>query len=686
MNATNPFAEPNYGTPYNTVPFDRIRLEDYESAMTEGMKQEEDAIRNIIAETGEPTFENVILPETDQLLSRATTVFFNLTSAHTNDEMDALAQKMTPLLTAHSNRITLNEELFEKIKYVYEHRDRLDSEQKRLTEKVYNGFERNGANLKGKDKEEFARITTELSSLTLDFSQKLLKELNAFKLHVTTQEQLEGLPQRQLEAAQLAAKEEGLEGWLFTLHAPSYIPFITYADNRELRKQMYMARNTLCHKDNEFDNRKNVARIVELRTKKAQLLGYETYAQYALSQRMAQDTQHVYDLLDTLSDACLPTAQKQVKEVEELARKTEGENFILQPWDFAYYSHKLKVERFDVDEEKLRPYFPLAQVQEGIFSLAHRLYGISFKENSHIPVFHPDVKAYEVTDSDGTFLAILYTDFFPRASKQGGAWMTSYQEQYIEKDGTDVRPHVSLTANFTPPTADKPSLLSLDEVETFLHEFGHCLHGIFSKVRYRSLSGTNVRWDFVELPSQIMENFATEPQFLHTFARHFETGEPIPENLIDRIVQSRKFQAAYNCIRQVSFGLLDMGFYTQQEAITEPIEDFEQKMMQSTQLLPHPSGCCMAVQFSHIMSGGYAAGYYSYKWAEVLDADAFAVFRQAGIFDKDTAEKFRECILSKGDTEPPMELYRRFRGKEPQVDALLERTGVTQEKQTIKNY
>lgn len=680
MNDTNPFAEPNYGTPYNTVPFDRIRLEDYESAMTEGMKQEEDAIRNIIAETGEPTFENVILPETDQLLSRATTVFFNLTSAHTNDEMDALAQKMTPLLTAHSNRITLNEELFEKIKYVYEHRDRLDSEQKRLTEKVYNGFERNGANLKGTDKEEFARITTELSSLTLDFSQKLLKELNAFKLHVTTQEQLEGLPQRQLEAAQLAAKEEGLEGWLFTLHAPSYIPFITYADNRELRKQMYMARNTLCHKDNEFDNRKNVARIVELRTKKAQLLGYETYAQYALSQRMAQDTQHVYDLLDTLSDACLPTAQKQVKEVEELARKTEGENFVLQPWDFAYYSHKLKVEQFDVDEEKLRPYFPLAQVQEGIFSLAHRLYGISFKENSHIPVFHPDVKAYEITDSDGTFLAILYTDFFPRASKQGGAWMTSYQEQYIEKDGTDVRPHVSLTANFTPPTADKPSLLSLDEVETFLHEFGHCLHGIFSKVRYRSLSGTNVRWDFVELPSQIMENFATEPQFLHTFARHFETGEPIPENLIDRIVQSRKFQAAYNCIRQVSFGLLDMGFYTQQEAITEPIEDFEQKMMQSTQLLPHPSGCCMAVQFSHIMSGGYAAGYYSYKWAEVLDADAFAVFRQAGIFDKDTAEKFRECILSKGDTEPPMELYRRFRGKEPQVDALLERTGVTQEK------
>ena len=677
MKATNPFEEKNYGTLHNTTPFDRISLEDYEAAMMEGMRQEEEAINKIIEDTDEPSFENVILPETDWLLSRATTVFFNLTSAHTNDDMDELAQKITPLLTAHTNRITLNEKLFRKIKYVYEHQDGLDAQQKRLTEKVYSGFERNGANLSGKDKKEFARITTELSTLTLDFSQKLLKEMNAFKLNVTEKDQLEGLPERQLEAAEMAAKESGQEGWLFTLHAPSYIPFITYADNRELRKQMYMARNTLCHKGNEFDNSETVARIVALRTQKAQLLGYSTYAQYALSRRMAQDTQHVYDLLDTLLDACLPTAQEQVKEVEELAKETEGNDFILQPWDFAYYSHKLKVKRFNVDEEQLRPYFPLAQVQEGIFSLAQTLYGIRFKANNQIPVFHPDVKAYEVIDRDGSFLAVLYTDFFPRASKQGGAWMTSYQEQYIENDGTDIRPHVSLTANFTPPTKDKPSLLSLDEVETFLHEFGHCLHGIFSNVRYRSLSGTNVFWDFVELPSQIMENFATEPKFLHTFARHYETGEPIPDELVDRIVQSRKFQAAYNCIRQISFGLLDMGFYTLQQPIDKPIEEFEQKMMQRTRLLPHPTGCCMAVQFSHIMSGGYAAGYYSYKWAEVLDADAFSVFREAGIFDKKTAQRFRDCILSKGDTEPPMELYRCFRGKDPQVDALLERTGVT---------
>lgn len=677
MKATNPFAEINYGTLHNTTPFDRISLEDYEAAMMEGMRQEEEAINKIIEDTDEPSFENVILPETDWLLSRATTVFFNLTSAHTNDDMDELAQKITPLLTAHTNRITLNEKLFRKIKYVYEHQDGLDAQQKRLTEKVYSGFERNGANLSDEDKKEFARITTELSTLTLDFSQKLLKEMNAFKLNVTEKDQLEGLPERQLEAAEMAAKESGQEGWLFTLHAPSYIPFITYADNRELRKQMYMARNTLCHKGNEFDNSKTVARIVALRTQKAQLLGYSTYAQYALSRRMAQDTQHVYDLLDTLLDACLPTAQEQVKEVEELAKETEGNDFILQPWDFAYYSHKLKVKRFNVDEEQLRPYFPLAQVQEGIFSLAQTLYGISFKANDQIPVFHPDVKAYEVTDHDGSFLAVLYTDFFPRSSKQGGAWMTSYQEQYIENDGTDIRPHVSLTANFTPPTKDKPSLLSLDEVETFLHEFGHCLHGIFSNVRYRGLSGTNVWWDFVELPSQIMENFATEPKFLHTFARHYDTGAPIPDELVDRIVQSRKFQAAYNCIRQISFGLLDMGFYTRQQPIDEPVEQFEQKMMQRTRLLPHPQGCCMAVQFSHIMSGGYAAGYYSYKWAEVLDADAFSVFREAGIFDKETAQRFRNCILSKGDTEPPMVLYRCFRGKDPQVDALLERTGVT---------
>ena len=677
MNTQNPFLATQYNTPYETVPFDLIKMEHYEPAMLEGMRQENEAIQKITEDDSEPTFENIILPQTDKLLSEVTTVFFNLLSSHTNDEMDELAQKMTPILTEHSNRIALNETLFQKVKYVYEHQESLNDEQKRLTEKVYLGFVRNGANLSAKDKEKYSQIETELSSLSLDFSQKMLKETNAYKLIITDKEQLSGLPQRQLDAAALAAKEEGVEGWMFTLHAPSYQPFLTYADNRDLRKQMYMARNTLCLHGNQYDNSENVKRIVELRRQKAQLLGYTTYADYVLSRRMASSTQEVYELLDNLLEACLPTAKEQVQEVCEFARRTNGKDFEIQPWDFSYYSHKLKVELFDVDEEKLRPYFPIEQVQEGIFGLAKTLYGISFKQNHEIQVFHPQVKAYEVLDKDGTFLAILYTDFFPRASKQSGAWMTSFKEQYFEENGKNVRPHVVLTANFAPPVDDKPSLLSLDEVETFLHEFGHCLHGIFSNVHYKGLNGTNVLWDFVELPSQIMENFATEPQFLQTFAKHYTTSESIPESLVDKIVKSRQFQAAYACIRQISFGLLDMGFHTLQSQVTQSVEDFEQEMMKPTKLLPHPDGCCMSVQFSHIMSGGYAAGYYSYKWAEVLDADAFSVFREAGIFDANTGQRFRDCILSKGDTESPMKLYCQFRGKKPQLDAILERTGVT---------
>ena len=677
MNTQNPFLATQYNTPYETVPFELIKMEHYEPAMLEGMRQENEAIQKITEDDSEPTFENVILPQTDKLLSEVTTVFFNLLSSHTNDEMDELAQKMTPILTEHSNRIALNETLFQKVKYVYEHQESLNDEQKRLTEKVYLGFVRNGANLSAEDKEKYSQIETELSSLSLDFSQKMLKETNAYKLIITDKEQLSGLPQRQLDAAALAAKEEGVEGWMFTLHAPSYQPFLTYADNRDLRKQMYMARNTLCFHGNQYDNSENVKRIVELRRQKAQLLGYTTYADYVLSRRMASSTQEVYELLDNLLEACLPTAKEQVQEVCEFARRTNGKDFEIQPWDFSYYSHKLKVELFDVDEEKLRPYFPIEQVQEGIFGLAKTLYGISFKQNHEIQVFHPQVKAYEVLDKDGTFLAILYTDFFPRASKQSGAWMTSFKEQYFEENGTNVRPHVVLTANFAPPVDDKPSLLSLDEVETFLHEFGHCLHGIFSNVHYKGLNGTNVLWDFVELPSQIMENFATEPQFLQTFAKHYTTSESIPESLVDKIVKSRQFQAAYACIRQISFGLLDMGFHTLKSQVTQSVEDFEQDMMKPTKLLPHPDGCCMSVQFSHIMSGGYAAGYYSYKWAEVLDADAFSVFREAGIFDANTGQRFRDCILSKGDTEAPMKLYCQFRGKRPQLDAILERTGVT---------
>ncbi len=683
MKAENPFLAPQYGTPYETVPFDRIGLEHYESAILEGIRLEDEAIARILSNPEEPTFENTIAPRTDRILERVTTVMFNLISAHTSDEMDALAEKMTPLLTEHSNRIALNPDLFRKVKHVYENRHTLDAEQQRLTEKAYTGFVRNGANLKDEDKEEFARIETELSSLTLEFNRKLLKEMNAFRLTITDEAQLSGLPERQREQAATAAKEAGADGWLFTLHAPSFIPFMTYADARELRQEMYMARNTLCFHGDEFDNTETVRRIVDLRRQKALLLGYDTYAQYALERRMAADTAHVYDLLDTLLEACLPVAKEEVDEVQRLARETEGEDFVLQPWDFAYYSHKLKVRKFDVEEEALRPYFPLDSVREGIFGLAETLYGIRFTENPEIPVFHPDVKAYEVRDADNSFLAVLYTDFFPRNSKQGGAWMTSYREQYTDEEGRDVRPHVSLTANFTPPTAGRPALLSLDEVETFLHEFGHCLHGIFSRVRYQSLGGTNVLWDFVELPSQIMENYATEPAFLHTFARHYESGEPLPDELVEKIVKSRKFQAAYACVRQLSFGYLDMGLYCLTAPLDTPIEEAEQELMRSTLLLPHPAGCCMAVQFSHIMSGGYSAGYYSYKWAEVLDADAFSVFRNEGIFNPETARRFRDCILSKGDSEPPMTLYRRFRGSEPRVDALLERTGVSAPKKNI---
>lgn len=676
MKDPNPFLSPQYGTPFETVPFNEIRLEDYEQAIREGMRLEDEAIERILSNDAEPSFENVIAPRTDKVLERVTTVLFNLISANTSDELDDLAQKMTPLLTEHSNRIALNPDLFRKVKHVYENRHILNAEQQRLTEKAYLGFVRNGANLPDKNKEEFARIETELSSLSLDFGQKLLKEMNAFQLVINDDAQLSGLPERQCEQAAAAAKEAGVDGWLFTLHAPSYVPFQTYADARELRKEMYMARNSLCFHGNEFDNTENVRRIVDLRLQKARLLGYETYAQYALERRMAADTLHVYELLETLLDACLPVAREEVDAVQDLARETEGKDFALQPWDFAYYSHKLKVRKYDFDEELLRPYFPLSLVRDGIFRLAETLYGIHFAKNPEIPVYHPDVKAYEVRDADNTFLAVLYTDFFPRSSKQGGAWMTSFREQYIDEEGRDIRPHVSLTANFTPPTPERPALLSLDEVETFLHEFGHCLHGIFSRVHYQSLGGTNVLWDFVELPSQIMENYATEPAFLHTFARHYETGAPIPDEWVERIVKSRKFQAAYACIRQLSFGFLDMGLYGRTTPLDKPIEEMENSLMSATRLLPHPAGCCMSVQFSHIMNGGYAAGYYSYKWAEVLDADAFSVFRSEGIFNPSTAQRFRDSILSKGDSEPPMILYKRFRGKEPQIDALLERTGV----------
>ena len=666
-----------YTTPYETVPFDKIRFEDYEEAMLEGMRREDADLQRILDNPEPPTFENTIDTLDDRTLERVTTTFFNLLSAHTNDEMDALAQKMQPLLTEHSQNIMLNERYFQRVKAVKDQRLRLDVQDKQLLDNLYESFERNGATLPEDKKVLFRQLMQELSMLTLQFQQNELKDTNEFSLHVTSAEELKGLPDTALEAAAQAAREAGKEGWLFTLHAPSFTPFMMYCENRELRRRMYMARQTLCTHGNAYDNRDIVVRIVNLRRQLAQLLGYRHWAEYVLKRRMAENVESVNDLLEKLIEAYLPVARKEVAEVEALARSREGEDFCLMPWDFAHYSHLLKMERYHIDAEMLRPYFELSRVQEGVFGLATRLYGITFHLREDIPVYHPDVQAWEVRDEDGSFLAVLYTDFFPRPSKQSGAWMTNYKEQWIDKETQqDSRPVVSVVMNFTKPTDTKPALLTLGEVETFLHEFGHALHGMFSKVRHASLSGTNVYWDFVELPSQFMENYAVEPEFLHTFARHYETGEPLPDELVERIRESRNFNVAYACIRQVCFGLLDMAYYTQEEEFTEDVMEFEQKVWERLRLLPSVPGTCMSTQFGHIMSGGYSAGYYSYKWAEVLDADAFSVFQRVGIFNRGQAGIFRRAILQRGGTENPMHLYCRFRQGVPTIDALLRRNGI----------
>lgn len=673
----NPFFAKSYGTPHDTAPFNEIRLEDYEPAFMEGIRQDDALTEQIINNPEPPTFDNTIafnIP--DNLLGRVSNVFFNLLSAETNDEMDALAQKMSPILTEHANNILLNEKLFARVKAVYEQHRELSQEEQMLLEKTYDGFIRSGANLSAEDKDKLRAINTELAQLTLQFSQNNLKETNLFQLHITAQDDLSGLPDSAIEAAALAAKEKQLEGWLFTLHAPSYNPFMTYADNRELRRQMYMARNTICIHDNEYNNTDIVKRIVNLRRERVQLLGFNTYADFVLKRRMAENSDNVYQLLNDLLEAYLPTAREEVKEIQALAQEVEGEDFVIQPWDFGYYSHKLQLKKFNLDAEMLRPYFELSRVKDGVFGLATKLYGITFKENPDIPVYHPDVTAYEVYDKDGSYLAVLYTDFHPRESKQSGAWMTSYKEQWMDEKEGNSRPHVSVTMNLTKPTETKPALLTLSEVETFLHEFGHALHGIFANTRFESLSGTSVYWDFVELPSQIMENFAVERDFLNTFAQHYQTAEPIPEELIDRIVSSRNYNAAYACIRQVSFGLLDMAYYTLSEPFDADVLQFEKEAWAPAQLLPQLPDTCMSVQFGHIMSGGYAAGYYSYKWAEVLDADAFSLFKEKGIFNQEVAQSFRDNILSKGGTEPPMVLYKRFRGQAPSIDALLQRNGI----------
>lgn len=682
----NPFFE-EYGTPYNAVPFDKLCMSDFEEAFMEGIRRDKESLELIINNPEKPTFDNTIIFKDESkpdnyydLLDRVCTVFYNLHSADTNDELNALAEKMQPILTQHANDMRLNKQMFERIKAVHRHHRRLTPEEKRLLDSCYEGLTRSGALLDDEGKETLRKLTEEASMLTLQFQQNVLKENKAFTLHITDEKDLAGLPDTAREAAAQTAREQQKDGWVFTLDFPSYSPFMSHADNRELRRQMYMAKNTICTKDNSENNIEICKRIINLRREIAQLLGYKTYADYVLKHRMASNVRNVYRLLDQLIDAYKPTAIKEREEEKKIAQQLEGKDFKLEPWDSAYYTHKLQLKKYKLDAEMLRPYFELGNVIKGVFGLATRLYGITFRENKEIPVYHPDVKAYEVFDKDGSYLALFYADFHPRAGKQNGAWMTEYQGQHITRKGKNVRPHVSLVMNLTKPTDEKPALLTLGEVETFLHEFGHALHGMFANTRFESLSGTNVWWDFVELPSQFMENFAVEKEFLQTFAFHYKTGEPMPDELITRIRKSRNFNAASACLRQVSFGLLDMAYYTKRNTFDEDLISFEKNAWKKAILGKQRTDTCMTVQFGHIMSGGYAAGYYSYKWAEVLDADAFSVFKREGIFNQATAQRFRDCILSKGGTEHPMTLYKNFRGGEPTIDALLKRNGITRKK------
>lgn len=684
---TNPFLSP-YGTPHDTAPFDRIRLEDFEPAIIEGIRRDDEEIEKIINNPDEPTFENTVVRVDDEkdnehyydLLDRTTAVFFNLLSAETNDKLDALAQKLSPVLTRHANDIRLNKRLFERIRYVYEHHGELSPEEEMLLDKCYDGFVRSGALLDDDGKARLRTLSEEAGVLALQFSQNLLKANKAFTLHITDEADLDGLPDTAVAAAKQAAEERKLGGWVITLDYPNYSPFMTYSTRRDLRRRLYMARNTECMEGNDEDNTEICKRLFNLRRETAQLLGYDTYADYVLKHRMATNVENVYRLLDDLIEAYRPAAMEEKQEMEALAKELEGNDFTLEEWDTAFYAHQLKLRKYDLDAEMLRPYLELSRVIDGVFGLATRLYGITFRPAPDIPVYHPDVKAYEVYDADGRFLAVFYADFYPRQGKNGGAWMTEYRGQWIDSDGENHRPHVSVVMNFTKPTAEKPALLTLGEVETFLHEFGHALHGMFANTRFESLSGTNVWWDFVELPSQFMENFAVEREFLHTFAIHYETGEPLPDELIDRIVRSRSFMAATQCLRQVSLGLLDMAYYTQRKPFEADILSFEKQAWKKAIIGRQRNDTCMTVQFSHIMAGGYAAGYYSYKWAEVLDADAFSVFKAHGIFDRQTAQRFRKEILSKGGTEHPMTLYKRFRGGEPTIDALLARDGIRKQR------
>jgi len=664
-----------FDTPFQTPPFEQINVENYMPAFKVLIEEGKREIATLIANSAAADFDNTIvaLEKTGARLGIVSHIFFNLNHAETNEQIQTIAREVSPLLTEYSNDIWLNADLFKRVKEVYENQDKkkLSKEQCRLLEDTYKGFVRKGALLEGEAKERYRQITTELSKLTLQFGENLLTETNAYNLHIEDAAQLDGLPDGVMEAAASLAKSLNKKGWVFTLQFPSYMPFMKYAENRNLREQMYMAYSMRCNNENKCDNKEIIKQIVSLRVEKAKLLGYETHAHFVLEEHMALNPDKVNGFLHELLDASLEVAKADVEAVEHYAQ-SKGLVGSLQRWDYLFYSEKLKAEKYGLDDEATRPYFELEKVEKGVLGLATRLYGISFKENHQISKYHDEVKVYEVYDADGRFLSVFYVDYHPRASKQGGAWMTSFRDQHMN-DTVDVRPHISIVCNFTRATENKPSLLTFTEVQTFLHEFGHALHGMLSRVTYESLAGTNVYRDFVELPSQIMENWATQKEWLKDVGLHYQTGEVIPEEMIQKIIDSENYQSGYAMVRQLSFGLNDMAWHSLSEPFEGDILDFERQAMASTELFPVVEGTAFSTGFAHIFDGGYAAGYYGYKWAEVLDADAFEVFKEKGIFDRTTALEFRKEILEKGGTAHPMELYKNFKGDEPTIDPLLKR-------------
>jgi len=666
-----------FQTKHNTAPFSQIKLEDYAAAFIENIASARAEIDAIANNHEAPTFENTIvaLDFSGEQLDRLSSIFFNLNSAETCDEMQKIAQEVSPLLTEFSNDVALNENLFKRVKAVYDQKDSLTltPEQTTLLDKKFKGFSRNGALLNEADKLVLREIDTELAKLKLTFGENVLAETNNYQLHITNEADLKGLPEGAKEMARSLAKSKELEGWVFTLDFPSYLPFVTYVENRELRKELAIAAGKKAFQNNEFDNKENVKRIVYLRHKRAKLLGYDSHSHFVLEERMAQNPEKVKTFLNDLLQKAKPAAQKEFAQLTAFAKELDGiEN--LEKWDSAYYSEKLKQKLFSLDDEILKPYFQLEKVLQGAFIIAEKLFGITFKEVFDIDKYHEEVQTFEVLDEKNNLVAVFYTDFFPRKGKRNGAWMTSYKSQAI-KNGINDRPHVSIVCNFTPPTETKPSLLTFNEVTTLFHEFGHALHGMLANTTYPSLSGTSVYWDFVELPSQVMENWCYEPEALALFANHYETEEIIPQEYVEKIKESASFLEGLATLRQLSFGILDMTYHAVNQEIAD-VKAFEKQAMDTASLFPDVAENCMSVSFSHIFQGGYSSGYYSYKWAEVLDADAFAYFQEKGIFNKEVATKFKENVLSKGGTELPMELYKRFRGQEPNADALLKRAGL----------